>query len=304
MSRNLKFFFSALFVGIIFGGGINLTTNNLESFLFTEVYHQPYSPFLAQANLYVLQDLKNNKEVPEIAAESAISVKIDKTGKEKVVFEKESDKILPIASLTKLMTALVSLEYYDSSEIVKVSREAISQPEDFGQLKVGESLSIENLLYITLIESSNDSAYALSELMSQTAFVYLMNKEAEHLRLNNTYFVDSTGYEAGNNSTARDLVKFSQYLLREKPEIWEITAYPEYQLYDSNGIFHHRLLNTNEILGEFPEIIGGKTGYTSEAKGCLILILQDKRNGSIFINVVLGSENRFEDMRKIIEYNN
>jgi D-alanyl-D-alanine carboxypeptidase len=300
MSRNFKFFSIAFLVSFLFWAGFNILANNFEDFLFTEVYQVPPQLFLAQVNPSTLQSLK--KEVPEITAKSAISVKIDKLGAERIIFEKNPDKILPIASLTKLMTALVALNYYDSSLIVRVSKEAVGQPENFGQLKVGERLSVENLLYITLIESSNDSAYALSELISREAFVDLMNAEARELNLADTHFTDPTGYEPQNLATARDLVKLSQYLLNKRPEIWEITTLPGFELYDPAGIFHHRLSSTNEILDEFSAIIGGKTGYTPEAGGCFILILENKRTGNILINVILGSENRFEDTKSLINY--
>jgi len=300
MSRNFRIFLISFAISFFFWGGVNVFTQFFEDFITSEVYLVSPQPFLAQVNPQVLQNLR--KEAPEIKAESAIIVKINKLANEKVIFEKNPDQILPIASLSKLMTALVSLEYYDSSSMVSISKEAVEQPEDFGQLKVGERLSVENLLYITLIESSNDSAFALSELMSKEAFVDLMNAEAKDLGLADTYFADPTGYQPENRSTTRDLAKLSQHLLNSRPEIWEITVNPEFKLYDPDGIFHHQLLSTNEMLDEFPQIIGGKTGFTTEAKGCFILILKDKRNGNIFINVVLGSVDRFEDMRKLIEY--
>lgn len=301
MSRNFKFFFIAFLVNFFFWAGFNILANNFEDFLFAEVYQMPSSQlFLAQVNPSTLQKFK--KEAPEITAKSAISVKINKSGAEKIVFEKNPDEVLPIASLTKLMTALVALDYYDSSLTVRVSREAVGQPENFGQLKVGEQLSVENLLYIALVESSNDAAFALSELISSEAFIDLMNIEARELGLEDTYFADPTGFNPENRATARDLAKFSQYLLSERPEIWEITTKTEFDLYDPEGIFHHKLLNTNEILDEFPAIIGGKTGYTLEAGGCFILILENKRTGDILINVILGSENRSEDMKSLIEY--
>lgn len=304
MSKNLKFFFIAFSVSIFILAGVNILTENLEDFLFSEVYRLPSQSLLAQIRPQVFRNLNREtpKETLEIEAKSAISVKIDKQNNEKIIFEKNSDEILPIASLTKLMTAFVALEYYDSSEMARISKEAVAQPEDFGQLKVGERLSVENLLYITLIESSNDSAYALSELMSEKAFVDLMNIEAEYLGLKNTYFTDPAGYNPENHSTVKDLVKFTRYLLDKRPEIWEITVNPEFELYDPDGVFHHQLLTTNEIINEFPEIIGGKTGYTLEAKGCLILVLKDQRTGNIFINVILRSNNRFEDMKKLINY--
>lgn len=300
MSKNFKFFIAAFLISVFFWGGFNVVTQNFENFLFAEVYRNPSELLLAQANLATLQKIK--KEPPEIAAESAISVKVYKAGGEKIIFEKNPDQTLPVASLTKLMTALVSLEYYNPAEKVEVSKSAVDQPDNAGLLRIGERLTVESLLYVMLIESSNDSAFALSELISEEAFVDLMNIEARDLGLNNTHFTDPTGYNPGNRSTARDLAKLSKHILDKKPAIWEITTQKEFNLYDPDGIFHHQLISTNEMLGEISQIIGGKTGYTPEARGCLILILEDRRNGNISINVVLGSDDRFEDMRKLIEY--
>lgn len=300
MSKNIKFFFAAFLISLPFWWGINVFGKSLEDFLFLSFYYQP-SPqvFLAQVSLPSFQ--APEKEIPEIEARSAMSVKIKKNGNQEILFEKNSNQILPIASLAKLMTALVVLENYNLSQQLEVSKKAIEQPEDFGKLKIGEHLSTENLLYLALIESSNDSAFTLSELIGQEGFVDLMNLEVEDLGLKNTYFVDPTGYSTENYSTVKDLVNLARYILEERPIIWEISAFPEFGLYTPDGVFHHQLSNTNQLLGEYPEIIGGKTGYTNEAGGCILLILKSSKD-EIFINVILGSENRFEEMKKLIDY--
>ena len=300
MNRNLKFFFSSFILSLLFFLGVNLSVKNLEDFFASEIYQLYNQPLLAQLSASNLAKAK--KEVPEIGAESAISVRAGRGGQRAVIFEKNADEILPIASLTKLMTAFVALDYYDSSQEVRISQGAISQPENFGQLKIGEQLSVENLLYITLIESSNDSAYALSEIATKDVFVDLMNVKAKRLGLQNTHFTDPAGYDSGNRSSVKDLAAFSEYILENNPEIWEITTHPEFDLYDPDGVFHHQLLNTDEMLAEFPQIIGGKTGYTSSAGGCLVILLKNNKTGDIFFNVVLGAQDRFGDMKKLIEY--
>lgn len=298
MSRNLKFFLISFLISLPFWWGLNFFIQYLEDFFFPLFYQSP-EIFTAQV---LPENLLDQKENLEIGAKSALSVKIDKFGNQKIIFEKNPDQILPIASLTKLMTALVVLENYDLSQEIKISKEAIDQPEDFGFLRVGERLSVENLLYILLIESSNDAAYALSDLISQEAFVDLMNIEAKFLGLKNTHFVDPGGWGAQNYSNARDLVKFSQYLLEKKPIIFEITKIAEFDLYDPEGIFHHRLLNTNKILKEYPQIIGGKTGETLLAGKCLLLVVKAPEEGSFIINVILNSENHFGEMEKLIDW--
>ena len=151
-----------------------------------------------------------------------------------------------------------------------------------------------------LIESSNDAAYALSEVIGNGAFVDLMNLEAKYLGMEKTFFVDPMGISLENRSSAKDLVLLTKKLL-EKPLIWQITGMEEYDLYTPEGIFHHRLQNTNEFLGKMPEIIGGKTGYLQAAKECLILVLKEPKDDFI-INIILGAENKFEEMEKLINW--
>jgi len=209
------------------------------------------------------------------------------------------------------MTALVVFdlkETYDFSQEIKISREAVNQEEDYGQLKEGERLSVENLIYTMLIESSNDAAFALSEPVSQDGFVDLMNIYAKNLGLGNAKFANPTGLvpddslEARNLSSASDLARLAKYILKNYPRLLEITTINSYEVFRSSGAFHHFIsANTNKLLEEFSGIVGGKTGWTEEAGGCLLLIIKNPRRNSYFVNVVLGAGDRFEEMRKIIE---
>lgn len=299
MSKNLTYFFAAFLFSLPLWLGVNVFERSFEDFLFFGYYYQT-SPEVFSANISQLQR-EVQKEVPEINAVSAISVKINNNGSKNILFEKNADQVLPIASLSKLMTAVVTMNTYDLSQEVEITKEAIEQPEDFGNLKVGEKLSAENLLYLSLIESSNDSAFSLSEQIGKEGFVDLMNLEAERLKLFGTHFTDPTGYSPENLSTAKDLVILAEYITKEKETIWEISSFLEFNLYTPDGIFHHQLSSTNELLIEYPEIIGGKTGYTNEAGGCIILILKNAK-GEIIINVILNSIDRFGEMKKLIDY--
>lgn len=297
----LKIFFLSLFLSLPFWWGVNILEKNLEDFYLAKIMSQTPPPF------FIAKISKNYSSFPpqnsQISAQSAILVEIFKDGKERVLFEKNSSQKMAIASLTKLMTALVALEFYQAELEIPISKKAVSQPEEIGALKVGEILKVRDLLYITLIESSNDAAFALSELIGQEGFVSLMNLKAQEIGMKNTYFFDPTGLdqEKGffNFSTARDLVKLAKYILK-KPLILEIISQKEYPLYLENGTFHHLLKNTNQLLGENPKIIGGKTGFTKKAGGCLILITKGKRKGSYLISVVLNSPSRFQDTRKLL----
>jgi len=206
----------------------------------------------------------------EVLAQSAISVESDLSSEDKILFKKEGDKKLPIASLTKLMTAMVTLENYDLTD------------------------SVKDLLYVMLISSSNQAALALSEIKGEENFVGLMNEQAKKLGLENTNFSDPTGLSSQNYSTVEDLVKLTEYLLKNYPIITEISRTKEYG----------QLKNTNELLGEIPDIIGGKTGFTTDAKGCLILVMNNHRDGNYLIYVILGADDRFGEMKKLINWVN
>ena len=301
MSKNLKIFLVSLLLSAFFWGGFNVLAPSLAGGINNGKDRLAPQNFSAQVLPQTLPPVIE-KAKPEIGAKSAFAIRIDKKGNDKIVFEKNPDEILPIASLTKLMTAWVASEYYGPSQLTTMSWEAVNEVEDFGQLRIGENLSVENLVYIMLIESSNDAARALSEIIGDKGFVNLMNIEAKSLGLASTHFIEAYGLSPKNYSTARDFANFSKHLLQEKSEIWEITKKAEYNLYDPDGIFHHTLLSTDDLLKEFPQIIGGKTGFTYEAKGCLIIISKDEKSENTFVNVILGSDDRFGDMRKLIEY--
>jgi D-alanyl-D-alanine carboxypeptidase len=309
-NKELLYFLAAFIFSSFFFVAINGLGKNMEDyFFFSEVAKNP-GIFMAQANLgNILPKIKPEtikEENLEISAKSAISVLFNPdTGEEKTLFEKESNMVLPIASLTKLMVADIVLEnYHDLNKIIKISNAAVSQEGEVGNLKIGEELSVENLLYMALIESSNDAAYALSEMLSPKVFVHLMNLEANYLGMTNTFFEDPTGISGKNQSNTKDLVILIKHLLKEQPLVWEILKKPEFDLKTPDGVFHHKLINTNEILREWGinlEIVGGKTGYTYQANGCFALVLKVADNGYL-INVILGSDDRFNEMIKLTDF--
>lgn len=265
-------------------------------------------------NLRIFQD---NQDL-ELTARSALVLAVERTGageqdRQKVLFRQHIRKKLPIASLTKLMTGLVVLENYPASQEVQITDRAIAMEGDIGKFKAGEKFLAGELLYSLLVESSNDAAFALSEVIGQEAFVSLMNSTAKNLGLEHSYFVNPSGLDlevqgkenledpqinkAQNYSTARDLAKLTLYLLDKHASLWEILGAGEYKLRRSDGSLHHKVESTNKLLGEIPGIVGGKTGYTDLAKGCFILVL--KNTDTYLINVILGSEHKFEEMKKL-----
>jgi D-alanyl-D-alanine carboxypeptidase len=317
MNFNLKIFFIALILSLPFWWGLNIFQKKFEDFLVLQNLQGYQTVIEAQVSKSVLNLDKSLKPLRnwsvdeiEIDARSAISIFFLDGEEDRILFKKNSDSKLPIASITKLITALVVLENYDLDLPITISKEAVAQDGDLGQLKVGEVFQTKELLYPLLIESSNDAAYAFAEVIGPQNFVDLMNLEAKKIGMGNTHFVNSSGVDpiteniGINYSTVEDLAKLAKYLI-QKPEILQILSEKEYDLYSIDGLSHHKLSSTNELLGKNPQIIGGKTGWTTKAQGCLLLILKaPNQNKGYLINIILGSEDRFKEMEKIINWVN
>lgn len=330
----IKLLFISIIVSLPLWYGTNVLSENLEEYFFAQISAPLEQQNAALKNFIIQRKQKLISELsePDIKAKSAISAKIDDQGDFEVFFEQDSEQILPIASLTKLMVAYMVFEYpeyYDFSKPVAVSKRAIRQQENFGQLRYGEKISIQNLLHFILIESSNDAAYALSEEASgsSNSFIGLMNLEAEKgLGLNNTKFVNSTGLDPNNSkaqknvSCTRDLVQLSGAILEKYPEIFNISRKLSFEATNGSGRLHHLVKNKNKLLdpkheicqddnqwlAEIPNIVGGKTGYTDEAGGCILLVNKN-RKGDYIVNVILGAEtqqSRFIEMKKLVEWAN
>ncbi len=319
MTQNITFFLAAFLLSLPFWLGFNASSQTLsEAFFWKEMAENP-ELLQAQIMQQRLQEQvwkerpiqKQDISFPELQAQSGLSMFVRKDGETKILFEKEGDYRLPIASITKLMTALVSTKHYDPAAQITISRSAVLQEEDSGQLRVGDVFSVQELLYPLLMESSNDAAAALAELMGREAFVDLMNLEANQLGLKNTRFVNPTGLDPNfptdplNYSTARDLATLAGFLAREHPEIFQILSTREWDLLTLNKAFHHTMKNTNELLsfeGWPTPIVGGKTGWTPLAKGCLVLVLKSPKDQGYLVNVVIGAEDRFSQMKTLVNW--
>ena len=307
MTRNFRKSLQFLVLVLLISGGVILFQNNLENFFYSQI-GKPYEEVS-------FVQIPPRKERPElgIEANSVISLRVNRLGREKIVFEQESELVLPIASLTKLMTAVIVLEEprYDlEKSLVKVSKRAADQIDVpvFGNLREGEVLSVKKLLDLMLFYSSNDAAFALAEVIGVEDFVRKMNDKAKELGLKNTFFINPTGLDPENIyyneeniacvnfSNNKDLVKLSQYILENYPLIFD-SSLEEGSHVINNGV-------SSLFLPENLKILGAKTGYTHKANGCILVILEDEK-GNTFFNVVLGTgprENRIKEVQKLINW--
>jgi len=249
-------------------------------------------PFRKINNSQNAGDMAGTQDI-EITAQSAM-LKDVTTGK--ILFEKNNNQQMPIASLTKIMTALIILENLELDQVIEISQQAIQAQGNAGNLMLGEKFRADDLLNIMLIESSNDAAQAFGEVMPN--LIDLMNKKSEQIGLQNTRFTDAHGLDSNNVSTADDIIKLAEYSFDN--QIWKILSQKQKTVYSLDQKPHY-LESTNKLLREMPEIISGKTGYTEEA-GQTLIILAKAPNNDILVSALLNSEDRFADMQKIIKW--
>lgn len=234
-----------------------------------------------------------------ITAKAALAIDLDT---QMSLFEKAPDLRLPIASLAKLMTALVILDENQLNEIVTVSAEANQTEGSRIWLYPGEQITVENLIKGMLIQSGNDAAYELAKYNASTlnAFSQKMNQKAFYLGLQNSHFLDPAGLDDVNNfSTAKDLALIAKHLLKHD-FIRKIVATRVTSVFSTDGKLEHKLENTNKMLELIWGAKGLKTGTTEIAKQCLITLLDIQGNEILII--ILGSEDRYQDTEKILEY--
>ena len=222
------------------------------------------------------------------------------------LYDKNSKKVMPIASLTKIMTAVLVLENRSLDETVTISPRAMETFGDKKGLVAGEKIKLGDLLRVMIIDSNNAAATSLAEHTGGSVenFVALMNKKAEVLGLVNTKFVNPTGLDAvgeDNHSTAYDLAQLTDYAL-DKDTIWEISRTKEATVYSLDKKQKHYVENTDELLGIMDNIYGGKTGYTVAAGECLVLISETPDKKHKVISVVLNAENRFTETKKLVTW--
>ncbi len=226
-----------------------------------------------------------------------------------VIFEKNADERREVASITKLMTALLVLEAIDRGDVkladsVQVSQNAAAMKGSQALLDANATYSLEDLLRTTIMASANDSAVVLSEHLcgSEEAFVNRMNARAQELGMSNTHYVNCTGYpQDGQYTTARDVCALC----------CEVAKHPLYTQYSSvwiDKLTHPGgrvtdLTNTNRLVRFYQGCDGFKTGSTDGAKYCLAATAE--KNGMRLVAIVLGtpvSQTRFDEARAMLDY--
>jgi len=241
----------------------------------------------------------------QITAKSALV--LDRKTK-KVLYEKNPNQRMAMASLTKLMTAIVFLEDSQKNldERFLVPYEITVLDGAGIGLVPGEEISYKDLLWGALIGSGNDAAEGLAlTLGNRKEFIDKMNEKVKELGLLDTHFSGASGLDTENHySTASDIAKIFDYALGVK-EIKEAIKVKEFDIHALNTDLVHHVLNTNRLLRyDYPKMKGGKTGYTEAAGFCLASYSLDEKDNGI-ISVVMNSDldgNQFQDTKALIDW--
>ncbi|OGK25885.1 hypothetical protein A3A46_02525 [Candidatus Roizmanbacteria bacterium RIFCSPLOWO2_01_FULL_37_13] len=204
------------------------------------------------------------------------------------------------ASTTKIVTALVATDIYKPDDVLTVKR--IIEEGQIMELKIGERITAENLLYGILVHSGNDAAYALADNYDFEKFLDLMRQKTEQLSMKNSRFADPAGLDEFNQYTSPFDLALAARALLENNELKKMVATKEITIADVDYKYFHKLSNVNKLLGEVQGIGGLKTGFTENAKENLVSFY--KSNGHQFIIVILKSDDRFEDTRQVISWIN
>lgn len=305
LNSKIKFILFAVFPivgGIFFASYLfqNFPHQKISNNVIALNEHLEASPLTAneeenkQTYFYVNKDLEKKLN---ISSESYIVGDLN-TGE--VILSKNAETRLPIASVSKLMTALVADELLKTDDIAKVSSKALSTYGQNGNLRVGEQIKTKDLIYPLLLQSSNDSAEVLAEFWGRESFMKKMNQQAEILKMVNTSYEDPSGLSVNNQSTASDLFKLTGYINQNKKNLLDITTQKSY------STTKHHWFSTNQFLHK-PEYLGGKSGYTNPAKQTVVSVFDlplGKDTTRPVGIVLLRSNDRVKDVNNILKYLN
>lgn len=300
----MKYFRSAILivtaVALILGLFWNLgktPSGKLDVAADTVVTARDYSRFAIGEPLFKEGDISVSAKSAILCTESGI-----------LLYEKQADVPLPMASITKVMTAVVAIEMLGTDDVeagmkreVAVDVRAVGVEGSSVYLKPGEKVTIEMLLYSLMLESANDAASAIAYALSgsEDAFVEAMNKKAEELSMNTTVFKNPHGLsEDGHYTTARDYARLMAYAT-ENPLFREIISEKKKIYQSADGELTRVLTNHNRLLHTYKNMIGGKTGFTKLSGRTLVTAAE--KDGVRLICVTINASDDWNDHTALYE---
>lgn len=298
----MKFGIFAIIINLLAGAFFSAQSGASEALKYTLKEGDPLSLISFDIPQIPLNPIKKRGYVAPLVKASSVVVVDDATNKK--LFAQSENEPRPIASITKVATAMVVLNRTQNlNEIVMVPTVATQVGGAKMNLIPGERITVLNLLKGLLIASANDAALALAIHTGEdeTRFVSYMNDLVKELNLRNTHFVNPHGFDVqGHYSTAYDIAELTRYALRN--EAYRNIIHTRYAVVtDISGRFGHPLENTNELLNSYLNIEGGKTGTTSKAGESLVVSATGDR-GQRIIAVLLNSPDRFQEGKVLLDW--
>ena len=247
-----------------------------------------------------------------LSAGAALAVLID-TGRDEeyVLTQKNSNARIPIASITKLMTAIVASEELQPDETIVINWDAMDSKGVSGKFFAGETIALKDALHAILIESNNEIATTLAKKVGIKDFIKKMNDRAEELDMHDTHFVNVTGLdpapesETMNYATATDVAKLLRYVFENKKDVFTITTKQKHTITTHNTRRSVPIQNTNKLLNNEEvemRVLGGKTGTTPKAKSNLTTITETPSQQGYIITVILNTHNAAADTKDVLHY--
>lgn len=224
-------------------------------------------------------------------------------GSEKTLYEKNARERMPMASLTKIMTAIIALENKREDNRYVARGEHLVGEDSMG-ITPNESFTLEELLYGLMLNSGNDAAEVIAGNYpgGRDAFLKAMDSKAKALGLTDTKFSNPTGLQGDGvqHTTAYDLLVMTRYAVEHFPELVSITSTFETTIPATDGHKEFFLTNETNLISTYPGVKGFKTGYTPEAGMCLVTYLEYKEHR--VVGILLNSENRREEMKRLLDF--
>ncbi len=245
---------------------------------------------------------QNSKSIAAPTNNSANAATVIDVSSGRILYEKNADQQLSIASLTKIMTAIVAIEVGELKDKVKASKNAVRTEGSSIYLREDEELSLEDLLYGLMLRSGNDAAVAIAEHVggSVEGFAYLMNEKANYIGLTSSHFVNPHGLDHRDHySSARDLAILTAYALKD-PTFQKIVSTQVKTAPLEGYDWDRKWFNKNKMLRFYDGADGVKTGYTKIAKRCLVS--SATRDGRQVVVVVINDGNDWNDSAKLLDY--
>ena len=248
----------------------------------------------------VVKTQGSSGDLPDLTAQSVLMYDLTEN---KVLYEKDPNVPHPMASLTKIMTAVIAIENPKPDDEYAVTKADIVGSDSMG-VNPGETYSLEDLLYGLVLHSGNDAAEVLANNYpgGREAFIEAMNNKAKALGMLNTHYSNPSGLQGDGEqyTTTYDLLILTKYALEHYPLFAQVVSTVSYDIPQTSDHAEIDLDNETNLLTTYPGVKGVKDGYTPEAGLCLVTYLD--YGGHKIIGVILNSQNRRGEMKELLDY--